>query len=140
MNEVDPGTREVSSALSPDLRLCRAATGCIIVRMSEEAGRYREAVIERVLRGPGSASPGARRAAFDNSGVDARASAFIDKVARNAWKVTDSDVAAVKATGLSEDEIFELTVCAALGQATRQLRAALAALQAATTTAPGEPQ
>jgi hypothetical protein len=100
--------------------------------MNEAADRFRGAVIEGVLRGPGAASPDARRAAFDNAGVDERARMLIDKVTRNAWKVTDSDVAAVKAAGVSEDEIFELTVCAALGQATRQLRAALAAVEAAT--------
>ena len=47
--------------------------------------------------------------------------------------ISDADVAATKAAGVSEDEIFELTVCAALGQATRQLDAALAALDAAST-------
>jgi hypothetical protein len=40
-------------------------------------------------------------------------------------------VAAATAAGVPEDEIFELTVCAALGQATRQLDAALAVLDAA---------
>lgn len=97
-------------------------------------------MIERVLRGPGFASPGARQAAFDNDSTDVRARALIDKVARNAWKVTDSDVAAVKAAGVAEDEVFELTVCAALRQAARQLRTALTALEAATATAPGEPK
>ena len=52
-------------------------------------------------------------------------------VTRNAWKVTDEDVAAVKAAGVPEDQIFELAVCASLGQSTRQLDAALAALDAA---------
>jgi alkylhydroperoxidase family enzyme len=107
--------------------------------MSEAANRLRLAAIERALRGPGVASIEARRAAFDNSGSkerpvdgDERGSALVDKVARHAWKVTDADVAAAKAAGLSEDEIFELVVCAAYGQADRQFRAALAALDAAT--------
>jgi hypothetical protein len=99
--------------------------------MSEPAKRYREAVVRRVLQGPGRASVEARHAAFDNTGVDERARALLDKVTRRAWTVTDADVAATKAAGVSEDEIFELTVCAALGQATRQLEAALAALDAA---------
>ena len=55
-----------------------------------------------------------------------------DKIARRAWTVADSDVTAAKASGVSEDEIFELTVCAAYGQATRQLNAALAALDEST--------
>ncbi len=99
--------------------------------MHESAKKYRAAVIARVLKGPGSASAAARQAAFDNHGVDGRASALVDKVARQAWTVTDGDVAATKRAGVAEDEIFELAVAAALGQATRQLDAALAALDAA---------
>jgi hypothetical protein len=101
-------------------------------RMSDAASRFREAVVERAVHGPGAASREARRAAFDNAGVDTRARDLVDTVARHAWKVTDADVAATMGAGLSEDEIFELAVCAALGHSTRQLRAALAALDAAT--------
>lgn len=100
--------------------------------MSEAANRLRQVLADRVLRGPGTATPEARRAAFDNDRVDERARALIDTVARNAWKVTDHDVAAPKAAGMSEDEIFELVVCAAIGQSTRQLEAAFAAVDAAT--------
>jgi hypothetical protein len=99
--------------------------------MSEAARRYREAVVRRALEGPGTATAVARRAAFDNQGVDEPARALVAKVARAAWTVTDADVAATKSAGVSEDEIFEFAVCAALGQATRQLEAALAALDAA---------
>jgi hypothetical protein len=99
--------------------------------MSEAATRWRAAVVATVLKGPGVSSAAARQAAFDNRGVDARAAALVDKVSRRAWTVADDDVAAVKAAGVSEDEIFELTVAAALGQATRQLQAALAAVDAA---------
>jgi hypothetical protein len=45
---------------------------------------------------------------------------------------TEEDIAAVKASGLSEDQIFELVVCAAIGQATRQYDTAFAALDTAT--------
>jgi hypothetical protein len=55
----------------------------------------------------------------------------LDKVIRQAWTVTDEDVTAAKSAGLSEDEIFELAICAALGQASRQLSAAGRALEAA---------
>ena len=63
--------------------------------------------------------------------IDDRAASLVDKVSRRAWTVSDEDVAATKRAGVSEDEIFELTVAAALGQATRQLDAALAVLDAA---------
>jgi hypothetical protein len=97
-----------------------------------DARERREAVIGRAVAGPGHSDPASRRAAFDNSGVDERARRLVDKVARNAWTVTDEDVAQAKAAGLHEDAIFELVVCAALGQATRQLAAADAALDIAT--------
>jgi hypothetical protein len=100
--------------------------------MSEAMNRYRTSVVDRVLGGDGKASKEQRRAAFDNKGVNEGARGLVDKVAKNAWKVTDEDVAAVKAAGVSEDQIFELCVSAALGQATRQLESALAALDVAT--------
>jgi hypothetical protein len=99
--------------------------------MSDEATRLRKITVERALHGAGKATGDARRAAFENRDVPAPARALVDKIANTAWKVTDEDVAAVKAAGLSDDEVFELAVCAALGQATRQLEAALAALDAA---------
>lgn len=46
--------------------------------------------------------------------------------------MTDEDIAAARAPGLSEDQIFEIVVCAAIGQAMRQYDTALAALEAAT--------
>jgi hypothetical protein len=48
------------------------------------------------------------------------------------YRVTDEDIAAVKASGLSDDQIFEMVVCAAIGQAGRQYDQALRALKAAT--------
>ncbi len=44
---------------------------------------------------------------------------------------TDGDIAAVKAAGFSDDQTFELVVCAAVGEATRQYQSGLAALAAA---------
>ena len=99
--------------------------------MSEPAIGLRKVVIERALHGPGTVTGDARRAAFDNTGVDHRVRALVDAIAHNAWRVTDEDVAAVKRADVPEDEIFELAVCAALGQATRQLDAALEALEEA---------
>ena len=57
---------------------------------------------------------------------------LVEKVAHHAYTVTDEDVAAVRAAGLSEDQIFEIVVCAAIGQANRQYDSALAALAGAT--------
>ncbi|HKV21140.1 MAG TPA: hypothetical protein VJR50_19050 [Mycobacterium sp.] len=69
-----------------------------------------------------------RRAAFDNTGLDEPIRTLIEKVADRSSAVTDDDVAAVRASGLSEDQIFELIVCAAIGAADRQYDSATAAL------------
>lgn len=104
--------------------------------MSASATRLRQAVVARVLEGQGRTGSAARLAAFDNHDVPEPARALVDKVAQNAWKVTDDDVAAVRRAGVSDDEIFELVIAAALGQSTRQLDAALDALDIAITGAP----
>ena len=91
-----------------------------------------KAVVARILDGDGQASPAKRRAAFNNAGLDKPLGALIDKVAKHANRVTDEDIVDAKASGLNEDQIFEMVVCAAIGQATRQLDTALAALETAT--------
>jgi hypothetical protein len=93
-----------------------------------EIGPLRKALIERMMDGGGMASLGQRRAAFENAGLAEPLRTLIDKVAMQAIAVTDRDVAAVRASGLTEDQIFELVVCAAVGQSTRQCESAGAAL------------
>jgi alkylhydroperoxidase family enzyme len=92
----------------------------------------RKALVARILEGDGKASYAQRRAAFDNAALAEPLRTLIQKVAKHAYKVTDEDIAAVRASGLSEDQIFEIVVCAAIGQATRQYDTALAALDGAT--------
>jgi alkylhydroperoxidase family enzyme len=53
---------------------------------------------------------------------------YLEKVRSGAYAVTDADVEALKATGLSEDEIFEATVTVALGEGLRRLDAGLEAI------------
>ena len=96
------------------------------------SGDGHEQLVKRILDGDGTAGREDRRAAFANHGVPPAARALVDKVVNNAYKVTDEDVAEAKAAGLAEDAIFELVVCAAIGQSTRQLDSALVALDAAT--------
>ena len=94
--------------------------------------KHRKTLIARIVDGDGKSSSQQRRAAFEGSGPDG-AGALIEKVTKHAYRVTDDDIAAAKAAGLSEDQIFELVVCGAIGQANRQLETALAALDEATT-------
>ena len=93
--------------------------------------RARKALVARILEGDGRASHAQRRAAFNNAGLPEPLTGLIDKVTKRAYTVTDEDIAAAKASGFSEDQIFEIVVCAALGQATRNYETALAALGAA---------
>jgi hypothetical protein len=94
--------------------------------------RARKALVARILEGDGRASHAQCRSAFNNAGLPELLNRSIEKVAKRADTVTDEDIAAVKASGLSEDQIFEIVVCAALGQATRNYETALAALGAVT--------
>jgi hypothetical protein len=93
--------------------------------------RARTALIARIQEGEGHAPKTQRCAAFNNAGLADPVSTLIDKVAKCSYRITDQDIAAAKESGLSEDQIFELVVCAAVGQAARQYDVAFAALSAA---------
>ena len=54
---------------------------------------------------------------------------YLEKVRSASHRVTDDDVAALRRAGFSEDEIFELTVAAALGVALERHGAARIALE-----------
>ena len=54
--------------------------------------------------------------------------AYVEKVARHAYKVRDADVDGLREAGYSEDAIFELTLAAALGAAQARLSAGLDAM------------
>jgi alkylhydroperoxidase family enzyme len=70
--------------------------------------------------------------AFSNADIPPPLQALIGKVAMRPTQVTDADFAAAKAAGFSEDQLFELVICAAVGQSTRLHEAGLAALAEAT--------
>ena len=90
------------------------------------------ALVDRVLNGEGRASPEQRARAFSNVGIPPPLHALISKVATRPAQVTDADFAAAKASGFSEDQLFELVICAAVGQSARLYEAGLAALAEAT--------
>ena len=51
-------------------------------------------------------------------------SPYLEKVRAHAYRITDADVDELKDAGVSEDEIFEQTVGAAIGEGLRRLAAA----------------
>lgn len=91
----------------------------------------RQALLKQILEGAGQASVSERRAAFNNRDLAKPLDALVQKVAMHAHRITDDEINVAKRAGFSEDKIFEIVVCAAVGQGSRQHDAALAALEAA---------
>jgi hypothetical protein len=54
---------------------------------------------------------------------------YVEKVALEAHRVTDDDIAALKAAGHTEEAIFEVTIGAALGAGLARMERGLAALR-----------
>ena len=90
------------------------------------------ALVDRVLTGAGRASAEQRARAFSNDGLAPPWPALIGKVATRPTQVTEADFAAAQASGFSEDQLFELVICAAVGESTRLYETGLAALAEAT--------
>jgi hypothetical protein len=91
-----------------------------------------QALVDSVLNAQGRALPEQRASAFGNDGLSPPLNALVDKIATRPAQVTDADFAAAKAAGYTEDQLFELVICAAVGQSARMYDAGLAALADAT--------
>src|SRR5258708_30513558 len=95
---------------------------------------------QALLTRPGACTPALRQAveahaAAMSVGDDRPANelpadliAYVEKVTRHAYQVTDQDVQALKDAGYSEDAIFEITLCASLGAGLARLERGLLAL------------
>jgi alkylhydroperoxidase family enzyme len=90
-----------------------------------------QALKEAVLSSPGALDRGAREAAAAGRVSDLRgpAGGYVDKVRKHAYKVTEEEIAELRRAGYTDDEIFELTVSAALGAGLERLERGLRALQ-----------
>ncbi|HYX82370.1 MAG TPA: hypothetical protein VE714_08255 [Gemmatimonadales bacterium] len=102
--------------------------------------RYRnfhQHLVDAVLCTPGATSESLRRAVLERAEQQPGAQPdlapavahYVDTVARHAYKVTDADVTALQQDGHSDDDIFEITVAAAVGAAMHRLTRGLAALR-----------
>ena len=89
------------------------------------------ALVDRILNGEGRASAQQRARAFANDGLPPPLDTLIDKTNTRPAQVTGADFDAARASGVTEDEVFELVICAAVGHAARLYEAGLAALAAA---------
>jgi len=106
--------------------------------MDDRRGRYATytaRLVDAVLTQPGHTPPALRRAVLARASgapgedVPPALAAYVDKVARHAYKVTDDDLGRLQQAGHSDDALFEVTVSAALGAALGRLERGLAALR-----------
>ncbi len=100
-----------------------------------------QSLLDSVLNSRGDSDPGLRRAVEHRAATHAgrlpqggpllpqELGDYVDTVARHAFKVTDTDIETLRAAGYSEDAIFELTLCAALGAGIARLDRAIAAMK-----------
>lgn len=98
--------------------------------MDDRHGNKLALLTRRVFTSEGALDPEVRGAIAVGREVPPDLAPYLEKVARCAYKVTDEDVQSLREAGYTEDQIFEATVCAALGAGLTRLRAGLVALEA----------
>ncbi len=96
----------------------------------QRLGEYFDALERAALDSPGETSPEQRRAAAHGGLPAGQLAAYLDKVHRHAFRVSDEDVEALCHNGFSEDAIFELTVAASVGAGLHRFRRGVAAMDA----------
>ncbi|HJT59192.1 MAG TPA: hypothetical protein VJ761_21980 [Ktedonobacteraceae bacterium] len=84
---------------------------------------------QAVLFEPGTLAPQVRQAAATDGSVPEVMRTYVQKIVTSAYKVTDEDVQQLLRAGYSEDQIFELTVSAALGAGLTRLKRGLESLE-----------
>ncbi len=82
-----------------------------------------------VFDSPGVSDRAVRAAAAEGEGLPPSLEAYVVKVSGAAYRITDADVATLKTSGYSEEEIFEVTVAAGLGAALRSFGAGMRAVR-----------
>jgi hypothetical protein len=97
--------------------------------VSDRFRELKDATAAALLQGPGACAAELRQACARGEAPE-ELRALVEKIERHAYKVTDEDVAALRAK-YSEDQLFEIIVAAAFGAAERRLGAGLRALEEA---------
>jgi hypothetical protein len=98
------------------------------MRAEDQKRSIHQVVVNRILQGPGQAPAELRARAFDKARLPEPLRPLLDKVATESAQVTDADFATAMEAGFTDDQLFELVICAAVGESTRQYEAGLAAL------------
>jgi hypothetical protein len=100
--------------------------------MDEAAARHADLVAalrRAVFEFPGETAPAVRLACGRGGPAPDPWGPYADAVRTRSYRITDGDVAALKAGGGTEEQIFEITVAAATGAALHGLDAGLRALR-----------
>lgn len=95
--------------------------------IDERFSEARQALLAQVKEQPGHTTPESRLSAFNDAGMSNSLEALVHKIHHYPYKVNDEDIAALRCT-FTDDELFEVIVCAALGGAEKRLQAGLRAL------------
>jgi len=117
-----PALRRAIEAQAAQLSRDDRATATVLNARSAQLRRTIEAQAAQINQAD---SPPASASSFS---VPTALEAYIRKVTLHADKVTDNDIEALKQAGYSEDELFEITISAAIGAARTRLNVGLAAL------------
>lgn len=78
--------------------------------------------------GPATLPPEVRRTAGSGTGVPEDWAGYVAAVRDASYRLTDADIATLRAAGHSEEEILEMTLAAATGAALHRLECGLRAL------------
>jgi hypothetical protein len=99
--------------------------------MRKSYREFLERLKERLVGPDGDLPADVRQSIIDGRILDEPLNAFVVRVRANASSLTQRDIDALKARGLSEDEIFEATICAAFVSGLERYQMAMKALQEA---------
>lgn len=94
-------------------------------RYARTMGRLRRAVLDA----PATVDAATRRAAYSGKRLPGPLGDYVEKLRRYAYRVEDCDFDRLRDAGYSDDQIFEVTIAAALGAGDARLVAGLAALE-----------
>jgi alkylhydroperoxidase family enzyme len=97
--------------------------------MSDPFAPHMNRLEQAVLFGPGALAPQVRQAAASDGSVPEVLRTYVQKIVTAAYTVTDEDVQFLLEAGYSQEQLFELTVSAALGASLTRLNRGLASLE-----------
>jgi hypothetical protein len=98
--------------------------------MNDRHKKQLRSVVDAILQPRGALAQDIRRRILEGKPepVPGALGSFVRKVSENAGDVTDEDVRALLGAGVSQDEVFECVVAAAMGAGLSRLKKGFAAM------------